>query len=42
MGVDRLGVPDDIAGPVSFICSDDAKYMTGETLIVQGAPGPRL
>lgn len=32
----RLGVPDDIAGPVSFLLSDDAHWMTGQTLVVDG------
>ncbi len=29
-------VPDDIAGPVSFLASDDAALMTGQTLCVDG------
>ena len=32
----RLGKPDDIAGPVLFLASDDAKYVTGQTIIVDG------
>lgn len=32
----RLGNPDDIAPPVSFLLSDDAKYITGQNLIVDG------
>lgn len=32
----RLGVPEDIAGAVSFLVSDDAAYITGETLPVAG------
>ena len=32
----RLGVPDDIAGPVAFLLSDDAHWMTGQTLVVDG------
>ena len=32
----RLGVPDDIAGPVSFLLSDDAHWITGQTLVVDG------
>lgn len=32
----RLGQPDDIAPVVAFIASDDAKWITGETLIVSG------
>ena len=32
----RLGTPDDIAGPVSFLMSDDAACMTGQVLHVDG------
>jgi 3-oxoacyl-[acyl-carrier protein] reductase len=32
----RLGVPADIAGPVAFLASDDAGWMTGQTLTVDG------
>jgi NAD(P)-dependent dehydrogenase (short-subunit alcohol dehydrogenase family) len=32
----RMGRPDDIAPPVSFLLSDDAKYITGQNLLVDG------
>lgn len=32
----RLGHPDDIAGAVSFVLSDDAAWITGHTLTVDG------
>ena len=32
----RAGVPDDIAGPAFFLCSDDARYVTGQILTVDG------
>ena len=32
----RYGHPDDIAGAVYFFCSDDSKYVTGQTLLVDG------
>jgi NAD(P)-dependent dehydrogenase (short-subunit alcohol dehydrogenase family) len=32
----RLGVPADIAGPVAFLCSPAASYMTGQVLWVDG------
>lgn len=32
----RLGQPDDIAPVVAFMLSDDAKYITGQNLIVDG------
>ena len=34
--VRRLGTPDDVAGVVAFLCSDDAAFMTGSTLMVDG------
>jgi NAD(P)-dependent dehydrogenase (short-subunit alcohol dehydrogenase family) len=32
----RLGAPDDMVGPVLFLCSDEAGYITGHTLVVDG------
>ena len=32
----RVGEPEDIAGPVLFLCSADADYMTGHVLVVDG------
>ena len=32
----RMGNPDDIAPAVSFLISDEAKYITGQNLIVDG------
>lgn len=32
----RLGTPDDVAGVVSFLCSDDAKFITGQIINVSG------
>ena len=32
----RLGRPDDVAGPVAFLASDDAGFITGQTLSVSG------
>lgn len=32
----RIGKPDECAGLVSFLCSDDASYITGETFSVAG------
>lgn len=34
--VQRMGVPDDIAAAVAFLCSDEASYITGQTLYVDG------
>jgi NAD(P)-dependent dehydrogenase (short-subunit alcohol dehydrogenase family) len=32
----RLGVPEDVAGAVAFLCSDDAGWITGQTLVIDG------
>jgi glucose 1-dehydrogenase len=32
----RLGSPEEVAGAVAFLCGDDARYMTGSTLFVDG------
>ena len=32
----RIGRPDDIAPVVAFLASDDAKFVTGETLVASG------
>jgi 2-hydroxycyclohexanecarboxyl-CoA dehydrogenase len=32
----RLGVPEDVAPAVVFLASDDAGYITGQTLSVSG------
>jgi 3-oxoacyl-[acyl-carrier protein] reductase len=35
----RLGEPRDVAAAVRFLCSDDASYVTGEVLLVDGGLG---
>lgn len=32
----RLGTPEDIAGPTVFLATDDARYMTGACMVVDG------
>lgn len=32
----RLGVPEDIAGPVTFLLSDDAAWITGQAVTIDG------
>ncbi|KAB7504489.1 Dehydrogenase/reductase SDR family member 4 [Armadillidium nasatum] len=38
----RLGMPDDISGVVAFLCSDDARYVTGENIVAAGGMPSRL
>ncbi|MGM7678952.1 SDR family oxidoreductase [Microbacterium sp. A94] len=37
----RLGEPDDVAGPVAFLLSDDAAWMTGQTVSIDGGASIR-
>ena len=32
----RLGTPQDVAGPVLFLLSDAAEFMTGQVLVIDG------
>jgi len=32
----RLGEPEDVAGPVAFLCSKDAAWITGQTIVIDG------
>lgn len=32
----RMGTPEDVAGVMVFLCSDDASYMTGSEVVVDG------
>jgi 3-oxoacyl-[acyl-carrier protein] reductase len=34
----RVGQPEDIAGVITFLCSDDASFVSGQTLYVKGGP----
>lgn len=35
----RLGTPQDVAGTVAFLASDDAAYVTGQEIVVSGGAG---
>jgi NAD(P)-dependent dehydrogenase (short-subunit alcohol dehydrogenase family) len=32
----RLGVPEDVAGAVAFLCGPDAAWITGQTIVIDG------
>ena len=37
----RLGEVDDVAAPVAFLLSDDAAWITGQTVVIDGGAGIR-
>ncbi|WP_321180747.1 SDR family oxidoreductase [Mycobacterium sp. UM_WWY] len=37
--IKRNGSPDDIVGAVAFLASDDAGYMTAQTIVIDGGLG---
>jgi 3-oxoacyl-[acyl-carrier protein] reductase len=34
----RVGRPEDVAGVIAFLCSDDASYVSGQVIYVAGGP----
>jgi 3-oxoacyl-[acyl-carrier protein] reductase len=34
----RIGEPEDIAGVIAFLCSDDASFVSGQVIYVRGGP----
>lgn len=38
----RLGRPEDCAGAVAYLVSDDSSWVTGETIVVAGGVTSRL
>lgn len=38
----RIGAPDDVAGPVSFLIGADARFITGTVLVADGGATARL
>jgi NAD(P)-dependent dehydrogenase (short-subunit alcohol dehydrogenase family) len=40
--IKRLGRVQDIANAVRFLCSDDASFITGDTILVSGGALPRI
>ncbi|MBT7146207.1 MAG: SDR family oxidoreductase, partial [Rhodospirillales bacterium] len=34
--LNRMGAPEDVAGTIFYLCSDDARYVTGTEIWVTG------
>ena len=41
-GCGPVGRPHDVSGVVAFLCSPDARFITGETLLMTGTVNSRL
>ncbi len=41
IAVQRVGVPQDVANVVAFLCSDDAGFVSGQVIYVSGGPETR-
>uniref|UniRef100_A0A665V3K3 Dehydrogenase/reductase SDR family member 4-like n=1 Tax=Echeneis naucrates TaxID=173247 RepID=A0A665V3K3_ECHNA len=42
LSIKRIGEPEEIGGVIAFLCSDEASYITGETITVTGGINCRL
>ena len=40
--IGRMGAPDDIAAVITFLASDQAGFITGETIVVDGGMVQRM
>ena len=34
----RVGEPEDVAGTIAYLCSDDASYVSGQVIYIRGGP----
>lgn len=42
LSIKRIGQPEEIGGVIAFLCTEEASYITGETITVTGGIGCRL
>ncbi|XP_053714409.1 dehydrogenase/reductase SDR family member 4 [Synchiropus splendidus] len=42
LSIKRIGQPEEIGGVIAFLCTDEASYITGETITVTGGIAARL
>uniref|UniRef100_A0A3Q1F2U2 Dehydrogenase/reductase (SDR family) member 4 n=1 Tax=Acanthochromis polyacanthus TaxID=80966 RepID=A0A3Q1F2U2_9TELE len=42
LSIKRIGEPEEIGGVIAFLCTEEASYITGETITVTGGMGCRL
>ncbi|XP_069575093.1 dehydrogenase/reductase SDR family member 4 [Brachyistius frenatus] len=42
LSIKRVGEPEEIGGAIAFLCSEEASFITGETITVSGGMGCRL
>ena len=40
--MNRIGRPDEVAETIAFLCSNDADYINGETIVISGGINSRL
>lgn len=41
IAIGRVGIPEDVAGLIAFLCSDEASFVNGQVIYVSGGPETR-